>query len=136
MQRGPDLPEAVVADGEAGQADAEADRVQHEERRVLLAHVIVRTVAPRPEAVTGEGDGGCDHRRDRLGQQRLQAGLQQDVEDGQIDEEGEPADEAELADLTHQHDRTVAPRPAARLFSRGRGHGPEGTGDRHPLLFS
>src|ERR1700754_234374 len=66
----PEAAQHVMADTQAGQAYAEADRVEEEIEQVFPAQPGALAVPPRPEPVADEGQGRRDHGGDRLRDQR------------------------------------------------------------------
>jgi len=75
-----------------------------------------RNVVPVPEV----GDRGGHHGGDRLQGERLVGGVQEQVEQPDVHDEGEPADHAELHQLAHQVAQAVVrgeQRPHRRVGS-------------------
>ena len=95
-----------MAEPQARQGDEHRNAVEREEEDVLATHMGATAVPEGPEAVAEVGEGcRCDD-ADRLGGERLvlqRSGVQEEVEEAHVDDEGKGAHDAELRDLAEEH---------------------------------
>jgi len=97
-----------VAQPQHAHRHQQRDAVDHEEQDVLAAKAGALTIAPRPVPVREVGERHGDDDRDGLGTQRLveerafAAGKSQQVEQADIDNEGDGPDNAELGQFVHE----------------------------------
>jgi hypothetical protein len=91
-----------VRHGQAGERDQQADAVEHEEEDVLPPQRRAAAVPEGPQSVAGVGHRRRDDRRHGLGRERLVGRVQDEVEDADVDDVGDPADDAELHQLADE----------------------------------
>ncbi len=115
------LAERVAGQGDDREPDQQGHPVDDREQCVLPPHPRPGAVAERPVPVRDVGDGHGHDRRDQLRGDRPDAGMGvQELEQTDVDDEADPADHPEGAELLDQ-ESSAEPGAAEERVERGHG---------------